>query len=110
MRVTCKTLTDFLTNIVEAGSEKLYGGTVWTDVTKREENEGIDEIVFQADAVVREEDGSEYFLQYGQSCGRDYYDGDPGREGSRKAEELEKQLREFCKSRDLKVRPGVLSE
>jgi hypothetical protein len=66
------------------------------------------DVTFQASAVIELEGGGEYLLQMGVSCGTDYEDATQEKKGTKKAEEMKKELGDFCDSSGLIVGPGTI--
>jgi len=116
MRVECSTLDDFLVNLGTLTNpvSEVFGGAVYADVIRTpmgtDSNPVKFSVTFQASAVVRLEDGSEYLLAVGIKCGYDYEDASRDRSASDVASKLKERLNEFCLGRNLTVRPGRVSE
>ncbi len=109
MRIECSDIEGFLDNLKEPGTKDIFERTVWISITRNPTTEAVDQVMFQASAVIRAENESEYLLQLGIDCGKDYCD-NPDKQGSRKAEKLRDELRTFCEGHGLVVLPGIISE
>jgi len=66
------------------------------------------EVVYQASAVIDLGDDGQYLLEVGINCGMDYHDGEKDLGGTEAAGKLSEALLDYCESRGLAVRPGVI--
>ena len=112
MRITCNTIEEFLSNIID--DVKLFENTIWVSVSKspldgNDRNSARFEVSFQASAVIIFPEGGESLLDLGIDCGKDYHDVSQEFLGSEEASEHKDKLKSFCDGRDLVLRPGVVS-
>ena len=111
MRVICSDLTDFILNLEVVDPNLVFEKVVWVDIQVTEKSEAVETVVFQASAIVRTTEGSEFLVQMAKSTGKNWSDSsDDGKEGTGEANRLKNVLVSFCNSRDLSVRPGSVSE
>ena len=109
-RVLCSTVEDFIANL-RAGAE-IFENTIWAcvvrsplDGTKRDAAKF--EVVIQASAVVQQAE-TEYLVDFGEQCGRDYEDASQDKAGTARAHEILELIHQYAKERGLRVLPGVL--
>jgi hypothetical protein len=113
MRVVCHTVEEFLENLRDEPSvfrDVVRCSRVFRPVDTESLREALKvEVVFQASAVVDLGDDGQYLLEVGVNCGFDYKDGpEPELKGSGNAAAMRKKIIDYCESRGLKVRPGVI--
>ena len=109
MLVTCASIDDLIANL-RCGDD-VYGRVVYASISRRRVDPNSDvkiEVTLQASAVMRNSDGGEYLLQYGERCGVDYHDSSQEMIGSSEANKLHDELRRYCDGAGLAVRPGVV--
>lgn len=111
MRVTCGNVDEFLANL--ADEPKIHLNTIYLSRTSRATDgkpQAVKRTVYvQLSAVVLTSD-SDYLLESGEACGFDTYDSEPLRDGTDKADEIIRKVEAFAKPRNIKIRPGVVSE
>jgi hypothetical protein len=95
---------DFIENLK---IEKVFNKMVWVDTTRKTINEHVEQVTFQASAVL-EIAGGESLLQYGGECGFDKTDGDPERDGTEIAKLRRKKISDWCEVNGLTVKPGLV--
>ena len=105
MRIECKTMRAFLDNLV---GQNIFQKCVWFDLIRQSVNEAKTSVGLQASAILEYEEGGEALVQYGEDCGFDYNDGEAEKDGSKKAEENMRMLRDFCEHRQYDLRPGMI--
>jgi len=126
MRVTCKTIEEFIADLSRKirlfedetvnNSDLVVGSIVRLSIHRNQESSSRYSVVIQASAVVRiianlgdeVDDVGEYLLQTGQDCGHDVEAGGGHNEGTEKANRLRDKLKKFCEERGLEVGPGVI--
>jgi hypothetical protein len=117
MIVTCVNMQEFLTDleyqIRDSGTDCIVQKCVRVSVGSRPAGEDDTNPVrfvvgLQASAVVSMKEGGEYLLQMGVECGMDYRDASNELDGTKEATKQRKLLEDFCKSKGLMVRPGVV--
>ena len=113
MRVICNTLDDFIENLGGYEKDDILQGCVYVDTTKNpvdgNKRTAVKfSVVFQASAVIALPDGGEFLLQMGVDCGTDYHDGTQAMDGTEEADNLRFRLKDFCSSRGVLVRPGII--
>jgi len=115
MRVACNTIEEFLENLKSVEPSSVYGKVVYVSVNRRpldatDKNKATRlQVSLQASVVIDLDDG-QYLLEAGEDCGKDYRDGGGDNAGSDLAAELKDQIKNYCESTGLVVRPGVVSE
>jgi len=113
MRVVCHTIDDFLENLQQESS-RIYQRVVWVSRTvnpaddKTKRDAVIFDVTLHASAVVDVDDESQFLLDYGEDCGRDYHDATQDMAGSEVADELKARIRKVCDEYGLTIRPGVI--
>ena len=115
MRVTCSSIEEFLENIQQVDSEKVYSKVIFVSLTRRpldgdKRHAARFQVVLQVSAVINDEEGGQYLLLAGEDCGIDYEDATQEKNGSDAAAALQHQLMSFCDLRGLGIRPGNVSE
>ncbi len=113
MRVTCNDVDAFLKDLSLADAEQVLQRAVRVSVSRNPvDGNRRDALKFtvtlQASAIIGLEDGGEYLLEVGVDCGNDYMDGRPDLGGTECADDMVDQIRHFCESRGLVVRPGII--
>lgn len=109
MRVTCKSVADFLTNLSLVESDHVHLRTVYVDDGERRPNELRVDRTIQASAVINDDSGGQYLLVVGEACGIDRLDSKE-MDGTQRLSSLRERLDDFCGERGLHVRPGIVSE
>lgn len=106
LRMLCQSVDEFIEDL-EAHSE-VYEKVIRISITKSEVKELIDEVLFQASAVVlaNEEEKSYYLLQAVIDCGYDRGDATDN-EGSYRAERSKDRVTKYAEKRGWKVLPGL---
>ena len=111
MRIQCEDVQGFIENLKKYDSSRIFEKTVWVDITKASLSEVVDQVTFQATAIIQTEDGGEFVVKVGIDCGRDYADNSGvGLVGTEIAEKLCGELETFCEEHGLVVLPGIISE
>lgn len=116
MRVTCENVDEFI-ECIEA--EFLVGGAVFQNAVRvnishrpadgnARSSVVLFDVVLQASAVMIVKDGSQYLLECGVGCGRDYNDSTEDKSGSDLAQVRKEKIESFAKRYDLRVLPGVI--
>ena len=112
MRVTCETINEFIQCL--ASETKVFGDTVRVSIIRNPidgtKREAVKFSVHIKASVVVSSGDSEYLLEAGQACGMDYEDASQERDGSKRAEFLKNEIKEFASSKNWKVLPGVIHE
>lgn len=107
MVVTCESMEGFLE--ILSVHNRVHLNTIYALESKQQDpTKTKEEVIFQATTIIRAEDGSEFFLQLGIHCGKNYLDADGDRSGSEVCQDLMVRLREFCLPRNWKILPGRL--
>ncbi len=107
MNVVCNTVDEFL--ICLKDEQNLFQNTVRVSITKKQIDEVRDSVIFQASAVVLAELESQYLLEVGCNCGKDYNDATGEMEGTKFAQSLKEKIQKYADRMDLKVLPGIIS-
>jgi hypothetical protein len=108
MRVATKTIEDFIENL---GTSDVFDSAVYVDVLRNTVNDGATyHVTLQAAAVMRTKGDEEFLLQLGCNCGIDDETKFGHPDGSKHASEIKHKLKEYCETRGLELRPGILSE
>ena len=107
MTVTCYSVAEFVECLV--AESELFQNTIRISIIRRRLNEAVLEVVFQASAVVEVVD-SQYLLEVGIDCGKDYSDGEGEHNGSHKANNFKHDLICYAETRGWKILPGVISQ
>ena len=112
MRVQCSSVDEFIENLkaedgVFQDVVRVSTSRVPFDGDKHEA--AIFDVTIQMSAVVLVDHESQYLLESGEYCGRDYVDASKELVGSDKARDLINKLRSFCKERGWSTRPGVIT-
>lgn len=112
MRITCTTIDAFIANLEGNG---VFNRTVYVSESLHSMNAGkpVREatsvmVVFQASAVVEFESDGEALLECGIECGVNRLTADGNTEGSEEKDRIRSQLEDYCKARDLQIKPGLL--
>lgn len=107
MRVTCNTVEEFIECL--RNEKSLFQNTVRVNLSERAlDTDGIKyEITIQASAVVIVDETSQYLLEYGEDCGKNYKNGE-GEEGTQNALKKKESIESYAKDREWKVLPGVI--
>ena len=110
MRVTCKTVGEFISNLKLESD--IYRKIVYVtiDETSVDQDNIKYSVVIQATTVVRTEDGGEYLLMVIENCGTDYRDASQDYGGSELAFDLQDKIKTSCEELGLEVRTGLVSE
>ena len=109
-RVLCPTVKDFITNL-RAGRE-IFEDTIWVSIV-RSPIDGTNhdaakfDVVIQASAVVQQAE-TEYLVDFGEQCGRDYEDATQEKAGTERAHATLELINQYAAERGLRVLPGVL--
>lgn len=111
MIITCTSIDEFI-ECLEA-EKAVFQGVVRVSIVRQPFDKGnrdstIYEVVLQASAVVLVDEESQYMLQVGIACGKDYCDATQEMGGSEKAKELKSRLQQFAESRGWKILPGII--
>jgi len=109
MRILCKSADDFLRNL--KATRSIYLEAIWFDVSYdpplNDDGSVGHEVIAQFSCVVLNSQG-EYILQGGESCGKDFDDGDGEKDGTKRAEEIRGMLSEKCAEMQWELIPGLL--
>ena len=114
MKITCVSLLEFIECL--NSETKIFQDTIRVSIVRRpidaHEKEPVKfAVALQASAIVEVvESESQYLLQVGLSCGKDYEDGKPERVGTTVANSTKEEIVEYAKGRQWKVLPGILEE
>lgn len=108
MRISCFTVDDFILNLKSASVRNgvVYVNRIAEPLNGSKKDATSFDVVFQASAVINEED----IIDCGEYCGVDRYAADGDAEGTSRLELLYDLLCQFCQDNGLTVRPGVISE
>ena len=112
MRVTTETLEEFLECL--DNDPNVFQNAIRISVIKKplDNKTRLDasrfEILLQASAVVLVDDVSQYLLETGIYCGKDYYDASEEKQGTEQAEKYKQQIRNYAERKALKVLPGMI--
>jgi hypothetical protein len=112
MNIQVKKVEDFLRHLTRIGSQNIFDSMICAERTERvvqadDRGDTVKgEVFFQAHAVIV--DDYSYHLILSESCGIDYMDSENDRHGSQRADEIEKQLLDFCTKAKLILEPGVI--
>ncbi len=111
MIVQCGTLDEFIECLT--AEECLFQNVVRVDVSRRALDSGPEHVsfavTFQATTVVIVREESQYLLQVGVDCGKDYEDASEEREGTDVADRLKSRLEQYVNSRGWKILPGIIN-
>lgn len=124
MRVTCETVDEFIECLraeCQAHST-IFQDTIRVSICRRPIDKSAREalkfeVVLQASAVVVVDQESQYLLEVGEYCGKDYADDPPNDEGTQKAKALKEKIEDFAKGwwrqefdsgASLKILPGMI--
>lgn len=111
MIVQCGTLDEFIENLTV--EQHLFQKVVRVDVSRRPLDNGPEHVsfavTFQATTVVLVGEESQYLLQVGVDCGKDYEDASQEMEGTELANKLKSRLQQYLDSRDWVLLPGIIS-
>ena len=66
------------------------------------------EVVIQASMIVEIDDGGQYLVQFGMSCGEDYTDSSQSYEGTKKSKITKSLIKSQCDEFGLRIGPGVI--
>ncbi len=110
MKIQCNDVQGFIENLKKCDCSRIFEKTVWVDITKAFLSEVVDQVTFQASAVIQTEDGGEFVVRLGIECGKNYMDSSNEMIGQEQAEKLRDELCEFCEGHGLVVLPGIISE
>lgn len=115
MKISCRTIEEFLTNMPEEAAG-LYRGVVYYNRERRpirgENYSGGEdtsfEVGYQVSAVLNYVDGNQALLEAGEMCGidRETADGDSG--GTDRMNVLHCMVTDYCKARSMKTMPGII--
>lgn len=115
MRVVCNDVDEFLECIEQ--DSILFQNTIRTSIIRTNAIRSSDRerikfiVIFQVSAVVIVDDeGSQYLLEAGIDCGKDYLDDPPELEGTESAKKFKEKVKVFAKEHGLKVMPGIIHE
>ena len=108
MRVTCKSVGEFIGNL--KAEKDIYRNIVYITIDEEPVNEVKFAVIIQATAIIRTEDGGEYLLVVSENCGVDYRDKSQDYAGSEVAFNLKDKLAMECGELGLEVRTGLVSE
>ena len=109
MRVTCKSIGEFLSNLKL--EKDIYRNIVYVTIDEEPLNEVNFAIAVQATAVVRTEDAGEYLLVVSENCGMDCRNkAQQDYAGSEMAFDLKDKIMTTCGELGLEVRTGLVSE
>lgn len=117
MRVTCTNADEFL-ECIQRGvdttrGDKLFHDTIRVSIIRRPVDGSVRDavkfdVVIQGSTVIRSPDNSEYLLEFGENCGRDYEDADAEHEGTRNAKMIKQRISDFARQSGWKVLPGII--
>ena len=112
MKVTCNSIGEFIENLCL--EESIYRKTVYVSLKEQPldlEREPVRfDVIIQATTIVETEDGGQYIIEAGESCGTDYRDATNELKGTKKRKQLFEKLCEVCEEQGLSIRPGIVSE
>lgn len=110
MRVTTETMAEF--TICLELVDKVFDNTVRVSISKNflDKDRTKSEVVMKASTVVQTEDGTEYVLECGEFCGKDYHDASGAKQGTENAESKKKWINDLAQKKGWRVLPGVISE
>ena len=112
MRVICPTFDEFLQCL--SSEQEVFQDTVRVSAIRRHANgksnrdATVFDVVLQASAVVVVDENSEYILEVGVDCGRDYEDGQGEKVGSYLAAAHKSELKKLADTKGWKLMPGVV--
>lgn len=119
MRITCHSIDEFIISLDQGvdrnKGEGLYQNTIRVSVVRRPVDGTVRDavkfdVVIQASTVVELPDESQYLLEFGQNCGRDYEDATQEKTGSDNAEEIRGRIVRYAQERGWRVLPGIIGE
>ncbi len=115
MRVSCDSVRDFLINLKDADTTRVFDRTVYLSKTRsavdgNQKNAAKYGVTLQLSTVIEARDGGQFLLVAGEFCGYDYTDAVGETEGSRRADKLVCEITEVCTDRGLGILPGIVSE
>ena len=111
MRIICHGVDEFLRCLDHESS--IFQSAIRVSVFRRPKN-GTQkdatkfDVVFQASAVVHADQNSEFLLEVGHDCGKDFEDSQPSHEGTEEANALRKQVKAYAEGRGWIVLPGAV--
>lgn len=111
MKVSCFSLDDFIECLKNENPP--YQSTIRCNIIRRPIDRTVRDssqygVVFQASAVIQPNDESEFILEMGFDCGKDYEDADKDMAGSETAKSLKSKLQEYAVANGLRVLPGII--
>lgn len=107
MRVVCASMESFLANL-EVSKLDLFQNRIFVEKASKEVNEVKEEIILQASTVVRTQDGDEFLIQLGMSCGFDYNDASGEKGGTKVYCDKHRVLKLWCDSCGITLMPGFV--
>ena len=112
MKIVCKSLDHFLTNLQQEKTTFKNLVFVFIDKTPKDVSNTVCryQVVFHAAAIVIDETGAEYMLEMAEDCGIDYVDASQDFAGSEVASEKNDRLIAVCNTLGLTIRPGLIEE
>lgn len=111
MHITTTSLSEFF-EILDSET-KIFQSTIHVDVSKTPlDGDRFSavrfSVVLRASVVVEVSNESQYILVFGYDCGKDYRDSNSEENGTKVANEMKAQIREYASSRNWKILPGVI--
>lgn len=110
MRVTCKTVDEFLENLLSEGGDHVFQKVVRCSTTRRPMDLDLVrwQVNFQVSTVIDLNEDGQYLLEAGEDCGMDYEDADAESKGMDKATSLKNQVGGCCEEMCLRLLPGII--
>ena len=112
MRITCLSIEAFIKNM--EGND-IFNETVFVNESMHSLNPGksVREatsvmVVFQASTVLEFGDDGQALLECGMECGVNRLTADGSTEGTEEKERIRSRLEDYWRSRDLRIKPGLL--
>lgn len=106
MIITVVSLDDFILRLSKA--TEILEDAVSVNVIRKPLSEATYEVLFQASAVVRVNETTEYLLQFGTKCGLDFEDQSQERDGSKTAQAMMIALQKAAEKQGYSTLPGVI--
>lgn len=112
MRITTANLVDFF--VALNAEEKVFQDVIRLSISRQKHDPSGKSpgmkflVVLQVSALVECGDGSQYLLECGQDCGKDYNEAVPVTDGSDQAQALRAEVVSYAAGRGWRVLPGVI--
>jgi len=108
MKIVCQTVQEFIDNV---RNNEIFEATVWASISSNfMDKDDVKALVyFQASAIIVYPEAGQALVELGVECGTDYNDVTNDHGGTKKAETLRQELKDYCDSNGLTMKPGTLN-